>query len=77
MSLEKLVLVADALNVSIDSLLTESREHPQNGNLSEIAILLKDCSTYEKYVFLQSLKEIKRILRNGESIREQNSHSLL
>ncbi len=39
--------------------------------------LLKDCSTYERFVMLQSLKEIKRILREGESILEQNNHSVI
>ena len=75
-SLETLVLIADVLDVSLDSLLAESREHPQNGHVTEISALLKDCSTYERFVMLQSLKEIKRILREGESILKQNNHSV-
>ena len=68
LSLEKLVLIADALNTSLDRLLAESLEHPQNSNTSEIGSLLQDCSTYEKYVLFQSVKEMKRILREGETI---------
>ena len=76
-SLETLVLIADVLDVSLDSLLAESREHPQNGHVTEITALLKDCNTYERFVMLQSLKEIKRILREGESILKQNNHSVI
>ena len=61
----------------IKGLLAESRERPQNGHVTEITALLKDCSTYERFVMLQSLKEIKRILRERESILEQNNHSVI
>ena len=76
-SLETLILIADALDASLDTLLAESREHPQNGHVTEITALLKDCSTYERYVMLQNLKELKRILREGDLIRKQNNHSVV
>jgi transcriptional regulator with XRE-family HTH domain len=75
-SLETLVMIADVLDASLDSLLAESRERPQDGHLTEIIAVLKDCNTYERFVMLQSLKEIKRILREGESILKQNNHSV-
>lgn len=45
------------------------RAHP-------LCVECKDCNTYERFVMLQSLKEIKRILREGESILKQNNHSV-
>ena len=75
-SLETLVMIADVLDASLDSLLAESRERPQDEHLTEIIAVLKDCNTYERFVMLQSLKEIKRILREGESILKLNSHSV-
>ena len=68
-SLETLVTIADALGTSLDNLLAESRRYPQNGHMSDISSLFMDCDNYERYVLLQSLKEIKRILREGETIR--------
>ncbi len=76
-SLETLVMIADVLDVSLDSLLAESRKHPQNVQVTEITILLKDCNAYERFVMLQSLKELKRILREGESILKQNNTSII
>ena len=76
-SLETLIMIADALDVSLDSLLFESRERHQNGQVSEIATLLKDCSTYERYVMLQIMKETKRILHEGATILKQNNHSVV
>ncbi len=74
-SLETLILIADSLDVSIDSLLAESRTQSRLANDSELSAILEDCSAFERYVLLQTVKEIKRILRAGESIRI-NSHSL-
>ena len=71
-SLETMILIADVLDVSLDSLLAENRDRPQNGQVTEITALLNDCSTYERFIMLQTLQAIKRILREGESIRSQN-----
>ena len=75
-SLETLVLIADALDVSIDSLLAESRTLSHNVHVNELFDLLKDCSTYERFVILQNAKAIKGILRDGEPIRQNSNRSV-
>ena len=76
-SLETLVMIANVLETSLDTLLAESRERPQKVQVNEIAALLEDCNTYECFVLLQNVRELKRILREGEPIIEQNNHSVI
>ena len=76
-SLETLILIADALDVSIDSLLAESRERPRASNKAQFSAILQDCTPFEQYVLMESMKEIKRILREGEGIRRHGSNSVI
>lgn len=71
-SLETFVLIADALGVSVDSLLTENRAQVRFAGDSELSAVLEDCNAYERFVLVQSAKELKRILRAGEKIRDNN-----
>ena len=75
-SLETLLAIADALNASLDALLTESRAcSPQTGN-DEISEFLQDCSLYERFVLLQNMKGLKTALREGEMVRHNDRESI-
>ena len=73
-SLETMIKIADALDTSMDILLAESRRAAHIGQMSEIGFLLKDCSIFERYVILQTIKEIKYILREAEKLQSSGTH---
>ena len=68
-SLETLVLIANVLDTPVDTLLSESRTPTQPGNAAEMAELLNGCSAFERFVLLQCMKELKRILREGAPLQ--------
>ena len=68
-SLETLLAIAEALNASLDALLSESRACPPQSHDDEVSGILLDCSTFERFVLLQNMKELKAALREGESLR--------
>ena len=73
-SLDTLVRVANALNVSTDDLLVDSLTNTIKVSNHEFADILADCSDYELRVLLdmvnaakQALREYKHLLRSSRS----------
>lgn len=76
-SLDTLILIADALQTSVDALISESRTtYPQN-NMKEMTEILSDCIPYERYILLHSMKSLKSSLREGEVLyhRDKQNHT--
>ena len=63
-SLETLIDVANALKVTMDVLLAEYLEHSAAAVGSELAVILEDCSDYEKRVIVESAISLKHVLRD-------------
>lgn len=61
-SLETLVGIANALNVSLDDLLVDSLTHSASTADSEIHRLLLDCNAVEQEILTRMVKELKAIL---------------
>ena len=61
-SLDTLVAIANALNVSADDLLVDSLMHSASTADSEIHRLLLDCNTTEQEILTRTVKELKAIL---------------
>lgn len=61
-SLDTLVDIAIALNVSADDLLVDSLTHSASTADSEIHRLLLDCNTLEQEILTRMVKELKAIL---------------
>lgn len=61
-SLDTLVDIANALNVSADDLLVDSLTHSASTADSEIHRLLLDCNTLEQEILTRMVKELKAIL---------------
>ena len=61
-SLDTLVDIAIALNVSADDLLVDSLTHSASTADSEIHRLLLDCNTTEQEILTRTVKELKAIL---------------
>ncbi len=61
-SLELLILIANALDVSADDLLTDNLKHSSSPVSTEIHDLLLDCNPDEKAILTRTLKFLKGIL---------------
>ena len=75
-SLETLILIADALDVSLDVLLAENRIEPRSGHSSEYAALIEKCTPYEQFILLQSGRDLRRILKEAEFLRKRDTESV-
>lgn len=61
-SLELLVMIANALDVSADDLLTDSLKHSSSPVSTEIHDLLLDCNLDEKAILTETVKYLKTLL---------------
>ena len=66
-SLEAIISVANALNVSLDELLYGVLDN-NNSDISKIYDLISDCSYYEMHVIYDTISAVKNSLRNNSGI---------
>ena len=64
--LETLIDIANALKVTMDVLLAEYLEQSAVAVGSELAVILEDCSDYEKRVIVESAVSLKHVLRDAK-----------
>lgn len=61
-SLDLLVEIANALDVSADDLLIDSLNHPSSSANTELHLLLLDCNEAEEKVLIELVKYMKAVL---------------
>ena len=61
-SLELLVLIANALDVSADDLLTDNLKHSSSPVGTKIHDLLLDCNNDEKAILIKTVMSLKKLL---------------
>ena len=71
-SLETLIQIANALDVTIDELLSDNLVASSTVSNTQINQLLSDCSAFEKSVILLSIKSIKDAIRISKPLMEVN-----
>lgn len=69
-SLETLIQIANALDVTIDELLSDNLLASSTVSNTQINQLLSDCSAFEKSVILLSIKSIKDAIRISKPLME-------
>lgn len=67
-SLETLVKVSSALNVTVDKLLLGNQINDDNSYPPEIKELLSDCNAFEKAVIYDTALNLKKSLRKNEDL---------
>lgn len=72
-SLETLIQIANALDVTIDELLSDNLAAASPVSNTQINQLLSDCSAFEKKVILLSVQSIKEAIRTSKPLMELNS----
>ena len=70
-SLQTLVGIAEVLEISIDELLGGNQVRNRELYQNELGQLLEDCSSYEKRVIYELVKDTKRILRMNRILLER------
>lgn len=73
-SLEVLVRVSEALNVTVDRLLLGNQTYDIVSYSPELKELLSDCSNYEKAVIYDLARSVKRSLRNNVGLEKKQNH---
>lgn len=68
-SLETLILIANALNVSTDELLFDSLENTVKVSNHKFAAIIADCSEYELQILLDVIINIKLSLREHKKLK--------
>lgn len=74
-SLQSLVSISNALEISLDELLAGNRINSPTEYIKEVNEIFHDCSKYEKRVLYEVMNEVKHILRENEGLidkEEQN-----
>ena len=66
LSLQALIAIANALDVSADALLCDSLERSEEQHRTDITELLSDCSAYERKVLIDSMRGIKDSIRKAK-----------
>jgi len=67
-SLESLVRIAEALDVTLDRILLGNQSSDLKDYLPELKSLITDCSSYEKAVILDIAKSTKSTLRKNNGL---------
>jgi len=67
-SLESLVKIAGALGVTLDRILLGNQQNDLKDYLSELELLMKDCSPYEKAIIYDMVKSIKNSLVKNKGL---------
>ena len=65
LSLEMLVRISNALNISIDDLLVDSLSNKVNAVNREITDILSDCTDYETRIILDIINNTKQSIREN------------
>ena len=73
-SLEMLISIAVALDVSIDILLHGNQVSQKVSCSLEINDLLEDCDVYEQRVLIQTVRALKQILKDERVLQSGNAH---
>lgn len=68
MSLETLINIANALEVTADVLLSDCFENHFDVSANELEELLGDCSLYESRILLENAKVLKKVLRDNRHL---------
>lgn len=71
-SLETLIQIANALDVTIDELLSDNLAAASPVSNTQINQLLSDCTAFEKKVILLSVQSLKEAIRTSKPLMELN-----
>jgi len=68
-SLPSLIKIANALNTSVDKLLSDNVQDVKPHLLGDFQVLLEDCNGDELYIILQAAESIKKSIRTRKMKR--------
>ena len=70
MSLESLIAIANALDVTADVLLCDSLENQLAAPIAELENILRDCTNHERRIILDTIRGLKQSLRDNYYLKK-------
>lgn len=70
LSMDVLIRIANALDTSVDNLLSGVQQKDNRSYESEVGRLMNDCTSYEKRIIYETVKALKNSLKENKSIIE-------
>ena len=68
--MDVLIRIANALDTSVDNLLSGVQQKDNRSYESEVGRLMNDCTSYEKRIIYETVKALKNSLKENKSIIE-------
>lgn len=68
-SLEMLIRIANGLDTTVDSLLSDCIYSHLTTSISDISSILADCTLYESRVIIDTIKQLKNSMRSHEFVK--------
>ena len=73
-SLESLVRIAAALDVTLDRILLGNQQNDLKNYLPELELLMTDCSPFERAVIYDMVKSVRESLTKNKGLISQSDH---
>lgn len=70
-SFETFIKIADALNVTADSLLRGNQSHDRQQYKKELSALLDDCDNFEKQIVFDVADSVKKSIRENAWLKQR------
>ena len=67
-SLQSLVDIAGAMNITVDSLLCGNQPSRRDDYRCDVLLLIEDCTGYEKRIIMEQIISLKESLRNNQCL---------
>ncbi len=67
-SLQSLVVIAEVIGTTIDTLLSGNQGNGQGEYYNEIMLLMEDCTNYEKQIIFEQVLSLKSSLRDKQGL---------
>lgn len=74
LSLPVIIILANALNTTVDELLQDNVVYSQNIIEKEVQVILNDCTGYEKRILVELMKRTKESLRKNQKFLESEKN---
>ena len=70
-SVGTLLSIANALDVTVDDLLTGNQKNDHESYYSDLTFLMADCNDYERFVIYETAKSSKDIIREWKKLKKE------
>ena len=74
--LQSLVTIAEAMDTTLDALLSGNQGNGNGEYNDELLLLMEDCTSYEKRIIFEQIRSLKSSLRNNRCLLNLQDYTL-